>query len=701
MDGQRDSSQLWVDLAQDTGALKYGASGFLYGLGNAGIPNVAILAPLKPQVAAQKPEGGLQHPNGDALDVAGTYQAAGGKEIEIYLQDAYPGWPYDQMGLADYLDKVEAMVRQVSASPHASLFSYVPFNEPDQIWYNKTDKKVAFFTDWQSVYQKIKAIHSSARIVGPNFARYDAPFYRDFMAFAKAHACLPDVVSWHELNQDFFTGWAGRYADYRSIEAALGLAAREICINEYGRIKGDLGIPGKLVQWIARFEESKVDACLAYWTDAGSLNNLVTRDHYNKATGGWWLYRCYAGMTGHTVKVTPPDPQAEGLQGLAALDRAKSQVRILFGGAAGPVRLVVDGFTAVPTFAGRVHAALWAIESSGLNPSTGPTLVMEDDYPIIAGLITLDIKDAVETSAYQIILSPSGVQGAAGKSQYYAAAYADLSGGARTGYADQDAWVEGYGQGDNVRTSFVVTAMDNGFYKIRLGYSAGPLGGSTGPRGLRMVLNGTGLTDLILPATESWEAWAQVDSSIFLAAGINRIAFEPSPVGGRGVVHIRDITVTPAVGPVWSYKAADPANALSGTAAILVDPAASGGRCVSYIGDGPANALEFKQIAVPHNATYRMVVHFSNAEFRGGHSYNSQVVDRFAEISVNENKAQKVFFRNTFAWDNYQTRLVDIELNAGLNTIKFSNSASGCFAPNLDKIKIAPPLIVVPTEVAG
>ena len=214
MDGQRDSSQLWVDLAQDTGALKYGASGFLYGLGNAGIPNVAMLAPLKPQVAAQKPEGGLQHPNGDALDVAGTYQAAGGKEIEIYLQDAYPGWPYDQMGLADYLDKVEAMVRQVSASPHASLFSYVPFNEPDQIWYNKTDKNAAFFTDWQSVYQKIKAIHSSARIVGPNFARYDAPFYREFMAFAKAHACLPDVVSWHELNQDFFTGWAGRYADY-------------------------------------------------------------------------------------------------------------------------------------------------------------------------------------------------------------------------------------------------------------------------------------------------------------------------------------------------------------------------------------------------------------------------------------------------------------------------------------------------------
>ena len=57
-----------------------------------------------------------------------------------------------------------------------------------------------------------------------------------------------------------------------------------------------MGIPGQLIQWITRFENSKVDACLAYWTDAGSLNNLVTRDNYNKATGAWWLYHWYGAM---------------------------------------------------------------------------------------------------------------------------------------------------------------------------------------------------------------------------------------------------------------------------------------------------------------------------------------------------------------------------------------------------------------------
>jgi hypothetical protein len=52
-------------------AIQRGASGFLYGLGNAGIPSANILVPLKLNVAAQKPAGGFQHLNGDALNGAG------------------------------------------------------------------------------------------------------------------------------------------------------------------------------------------------------------------------------------------------------------------------------------------------------------------------------------------------------------------------------------------------------------------------------------------------------------------------------------------------------------------------------------------------------------------------------------------------------------------------------------------------------
>ena len=104
--------------------------------------------------------------------------------------------------------------------------------------------------------------------------------------------------------------------------------------------------------------------------------------------------------------------------------------------------------------------------------------------------------------------------------------------------------------------------------------------------------------------------------------------------------------------------------------------------------------LEFKDILVPQGGLYRTVVHFANAEFRGGHSYNSQVVDLSADIRVNESSTQRVYFRNTFAWDNYQTRVVDVMLQTGMNTIRFFNGDPDEYAPRIDKIEIADPYSV-------
>src|SRR5919108_6380485 len=91
-------SQLLVDLSVGTGALRYGATGFLYGLGDEGIPNETMLAALKPQVTAQKAPDGLQHPNGDALKVAPMFKRAGGRDIQVYMQDVYQNWPYENLG---------------------------------------------------------------------------------------------------------------------------------------------------------------------------------------------------------------------------------------------------------------------------------------------------------------------------------------------------------------------------------------------------------------------------------------------------------------------------------------------------------------------------------------------------------------------------------------------------------------------------
>ena len=680
MEKQELPNTLFIDLSSRTGPVKHGACGFLYGLGKAEIPSVNTLAPLKPQVAAQKPEEGLQHPTGDALNVSETYKAAGGREIEIYLQDVYSNWPYDSLGIDDYLGKVEQNVCKVIASSNRSLFSYVPFNEPDQIWYNKTDKKQAFFHDWQTVFRKIKSIDALARLVGPNLANYDSAFYRDFMAFAKQNDCLPDVVSWHELNDDFFGGWYQRFDDFRRIESDLGLPTREICINEYCRIKGDLGVPGQLIQWMTRFENSKVDACLAYWTDAGSLNNLVTRDHYNQATGAWWLYRWYGGLTGDTVKVTPPAADAEGLQGLATLDSTKKQARILLGGCNGDVSVVVTGFETTRYFNEKVHAVVWIAEHTELNPSTDPPLILEGDFKITAGQLRLTIENTVRTAAYQIILSPLKTKVPAPLLTYFAE-YADLSGNTIINYTDF-AYVDSRSGG---RITFIVTAPENGFYTLKLMLADESVAGAFTDESLRLILNGFSLTDVSLPKA------ANPGLNVFLTVGINQIAFETIT---DVAIPLLALKIAPGRGFVHVYEAESAQNVLAGTAIVIDNPTASGGKYVGGIGNGAANFLEINDILVTQSGLYRMVVHFANAEFRGGHSYNSQVVDLHADIRVNDSSTQRIYFRNTFAWDNYQTRVVDVMLQTGMNTIRFFNGDPDEYAPRIDKIEIADPYSV-------
>jgi hypothetical protein len=297
---------------------------------------------------------------------------------------------------------------------------------------------------------------------------------------------------------------------------------------------------------------------------------------------------------------------------------------------------------------------------------------LEDNVRAANGQIYIITNNLISTSAYQLVITPAReIRGR--RANRYDAGDADTSGDART--------------------SFIVTARDNGFYQIRLRYSAGPVQGVTGARIAQLALNGEMLSDLSLPATMGWEQWADRSIYVFLTAGINRLEFGAAASEGRRVIAIDSIELSPVQGPVNVYDVGDANNRLMGTASLVSDPAAPGGSYVSGVGSGQGNTLEFHQMIVPANGVYRMVVHFSNGEFRGGHSYNSQVVDRCAEISANGGEPQVVYFRNTFSWNNYQTRVVDVELKAGDNTILFSNSASVSFAPNIARIEIAPKIL--------
>ena len=90
-----------------------------------------------------------------------------------------------------------------------------------------------------------------------------------------------------------------------------------------------------MVAWLSALEAEKVDGDLAYWNINGTLGDSVAQQNVPNAQ--WWLDNWYSSMSGHTVPVTPPDGNTDDtLQGLATLNTAQRQARIIMGGGPGP-----------------------------------------------------------------------------------------------------------------------------------------------------------------------------------------------------------------------------------------------------------------------------------------------------------------------------------------------------------------------------
>jgi len=685
--------KLMVDLTTDTGSMKYGATGFLYGMSNEGIPTDTMLAALKPQVLAQKAPDGIQHPGGDALKVAPQFLRNGGKEIQIYMQDFYASWPYPY-NIADYLAIAADIACKVAVDPNRSKFVYVPLNEPDSNGYNKDDKLQTIFDDWLSLYRVIRENDPKARIAGPAFGAYDSACYGRFLTFCRDNGCLPNEIVWHELDDNFYTNWYGNIADYRNLETERGIPPIPVVINEYVKNQENLSVPGVLVQWISRFETSKVDACLAYWCKAGCLNDLVAWSD-NMATSGWWLYKWYGEMTGHTVAVTPPDANARGLSGLACLDFEKKQIRLILGGSDGSIDVKLTGFSSISCYRNSVHVIVWGLDNSNKDVSEGPYLKQVGDYNISGGQITVTLDNLVAGSAYQMIVTPntgcsSTVVGR------YEAEYANLSGNAKVSYGENagysgTGYIEGYYGNSYACTNFVISNKDDGYYKIRLRYSAGPIDGAPDDRLITMLVNGLMLKDVSCSGTADWNTWENADTIVFLQAGINRIGFSTCAVDNGSTIIIDYIDVIQVNGFVASYEAEAPGNTLGGKTSRASDIAASGGQYVKDIGAGMANFLQFNNIYVFKAGTYKMLIRYANNEMgsgAGGYDNKYVVMDRYADISINAGASRGYYFGNTGGCSEFRTKVINVNLNSGNNTIRFTNNRGYV---NLAVISTIPP----------
>ncbi|PSK97861.1 carbohydrate-binding protein with CBM35 doain [Haloactinopolyspora alba] len=832
-----DPQRIVVDLAERTGPVKHGAHGTLYGLSDEGVPSDNLLEPLGIRTASQKAPEGEQHPNGDALDVADSFFRNGGDYMMIYMQDIYPTWPYDDFGFQDYLGKVEQIVADVVADPHRENYVYVPFNEPDWIWYGlNTDdpaeyerNRDRFLADWKTVVEKIRELDPGARIAGPNEAYYDRRFLPDFLSYAKKHDVLPDVMTWHTLPSDSLPAYRGDYAHYRQLEKDLGIGPLPININEWGGNR-DLTVPGQMIQWMSAFEETKVDAGgQAYWAAAGNLAGNAVQT--NKPSGSWWFLKMYADLSGETVRVTPPHPsELDTLQGIAAVDDAKRQARVLVGGSGGDADVVVEGVD--PALFGDqvrvdVRSTTWSGQDADAPPpatSSSRDVEVSDD-----GTITVALRDRDVMSVHEIVLSPGGAGSHPDTDQPWSASYeaedAEIVDGTVYTHGTAEDWNEHAASGtqdvgslnkptssvtfdvevpedgryrlgilygnqtgtvsqqvlrvDGANPRFVdypatmtwtyrarkdvALELDAGEHRITLAASDPVLGAATGEAtldridlervpadasrpityeaerartadGVRyrydereqsgagyvaagrqdtvtfdvyaaengyhdldlrraggmssLALNGAAVDGTRTKPTSARRGWTRDRERLFLSAGMNRVTVTSTT--GRPAL-VDSLTVRPADGPVQTVEAEDAGNELSGSAVVEEAEHASGGAHVGGVGQGAENTFTLN-VEAAEAGRHLLVVHYANDERDTGHAYNTDVISRPADISVNGADPQRKYFRNTWAWDNYWAVGVPVTLEEGANTITFSNDTglwSG-YAPKLDRFELAP-----------
>ncbi|GAA4081195.1 CBM35 domain-containing protein [Streptomyces shaanxiensis] len=563
-----DPQRLTVDLAASEGPVMLGANGALYGLSDDGVPSDAALAPLKVTSISQKPEGGAQHPNGDALTVSKSFFRNGGGEINVMMQDIYAKWPYEDLGIDDYLPKVDRIAKEVAADPNSDRFVYIPFNEPDQIWYKLGVSDQAqyeanrdrFFKDWKTVYERIRAIDPDARIAGPNEAAYHTRLLRDFLAFAKRENVLPQVMTWHELGSGSLRDFQAHYDEYRSLEREAGIAPLKINIDEYAN-RRDLSVPGQLVQWVSMFERNKVYANAAYWDAAGNLSGHVVRS--NIPNGGWWFFRWYAGLTGDTVKVTPPQADTiDTLQGLASLDTSRRQAQVLLGGSAGDSDVVVKNVSR-SVFGRTVTATVAEAAWSGYEGQHATPRILSRTKVKVAddGTVTVPLRGMHKMSAYRIVLTPAGTGSPSPAAVPWSASYeaedaAITDGkvytqgtvGNANGYAASGTKDVGSLNTATSKVAFTVTVPKDGTYDLAILY-----GNQSGrPATQQLSVDGGTPATVTYPSTENWTYRAKNDVGVELSAGTHTLTLAK----GDAEVTLDRIDLTARTGvPSAQYEA--------------------------------------------------------------------------------------------------------------------------------------------------
>ncbi|MBQ6165002.1 MAG: hypothetical protein IJK23_11060 [Clostridia bacterium] len=440
------------DASDLTGEVMGGASGFLYGIAEEGVPSADMTDSLRITSVSAKTADGLQHPIGDVAHIASQLLSGGAAEyIVVYLQDTYATWYYDdaaitemkKIGEYDYLDYLETVyfpqiretVEKMKNTPYADKLVYCLYNECDNgVWFGEwnddgngggwngfgDEGRQTFYDAWKRTYDYVKTLDPDARFGGPGYMEYSAEKLDGFFAYCTENACMPDALIYHELQDRSVYDWQAHVRELHGIEAKYGIPETlPVIVTEYGRMQ-DNGDPCEMTKYIVQCETTKVYAEQAYWLLSNNLSNTCA--DYNTPNSAWWAYRWYASMRGQTMNYKICDPthadmgkaikenrelRYQEFMAVGSLTDEKDRIEILAAGADYDGKIKIKGLKSTALYGEQVKITVERAAYQGLAGEVFAPEIITTYTQKCGASVSVPLKGMNGESTYHITVEPA------------------------------------------------------------------------------------------------------------------------------------------------------------------------------------------------------------------------------------------------------------------------------------------------------
>ena len=216
-----------------------------------------------------------------------------------------------------------------------------------------------------------------------------------------------------------------------------------------------------------------------------------------------------------------------------------------------------------------------------------------------------------------------------------------------------------------------VTVPTSGAYRVQIAYVDGDSAGNG--RTADITVNGGATTAFTASGNGNWGTPQATTVTLDLVQGTNTIEVANPTAWAPDI----DTIIVPSA-PTTSGTTylGDTAGTTAGGALVHGCSGCADGKDVGYIGEG--GTLTFANVSEPTAGAYTMTIAYVDGDSAG----NGRTVD----ITVNGGATTTFTASANGSWSTPQATTVTIELNAGTNTIEFSNP--GGWAPDIYSITV-------------